>query len=85
MKSEVIERLTTEFGVPSREVVKVKSWNLSNNVGVVAQLDQPTREDAAYVWLPYPGEGQPVPEIALGHRLIKRIQIRAAARLTRAR
>jgi hypothetical protein len=65
MKSAVVERLTKEFGTPSREVVKVKSWDLPNQVGVVAQMDQPTREDAAYIWLPYPGEGQLVPENAL--------------------
>jgi hypothetical protein len=28
-------------------------------------MDQPNREDAAYVWLPYPDDGQAVPEIAL--------------------
>ena len=49
MKSAVVERLTKEFGTPSREVVKVKSWDLPNQVGVVAQMDQPTREDAAYI------------------------------------
>jgi hypothetical protein len=65
MKSAVVERLTKEFGAPSREKVKVKSWDLPNQIGVVAQIDQPTREDAAYVWLPYPVEGQPVPENAL--------------------
>jgi len=65
MKSAVVERFIKEFGVPSREVVKVKSWDLSNKIGVVLQMDQPTRDNAAYVWLPYPGEGQPVPEIAL--------------------
>lgn len=65
MKSAVVERLTKEFGAPSRDVAKVKSWDLPNDVGVVAQVDQPTREDAAYVWLPYPAEGQRVPENAL--------------------
>jgi hypothetical protein len=65
MKSAVVERFIQEFGGPSREVVKVKSWNLSSKVGVVLQMDGPTRENAAYVWLPYPAEGQPVPEIAL--------------------
>lgn len=28
-------------------------------------MDQPTRENDAYVWLPHPGDGQAVPEIAL--------------------
>lgn len=65
MKHEVAMRFTKEFGDPSREVVKVKSWGLSNGVGVVLQMDQPNRENAAYVWLPYPGDGQAVPEIAL--------------------
>jgi hypothetical protein len=65
MKSVVVGRLTKEFGAPSREVVKVKSWDLSGTMGLVLQMDQPNREDAAYVWLPYPGDGQTVPEIAL--------------------
>src|SRR5450759_845323 len=66
MKSEVVDRLISEFGRPSREVVKVKSRNLSNSFGVVVQMDQPVRADAdAYVWLPYPHEGQSVPEIAI--------------------
>jgi hypothetical protein len=65
MKLAVADRFTREFGPPSREVVKVKSWNVTHNVGAVLQVDQPARENAAYVWLPYPGEGQPVPEIAL--------------------
>jgi hypothetical protein len=65
MKLKVAERFTKEFGDPSRDVVKVKSWDLSNSIGVVLQIDQPNRENSAYVWLPYPGEGQTVPEIAL--------------------
>jgi len=65
MKLEVVDRLRAEFGPPSRDVVKVKSWDLSKRIGIVVQLDGPTRENAAYVWLPYPGEGQQVPEVAL--------------------
>lgn len=65
MKSVAAERFVKEFGAPSRDVVKVKSWNLSNTVGLVLQMDQPNRDNAAYVWLPHPGDGQPVPEIAL--------------------
>ena len=65
MKSEVARRFTEEFGTPARDVVKVKSWDVSSGTGVVLQMDQPSRENAAYVWLPYPGEGQSVPEIAL--------------------
>jgi hypothetical protein len=65
MKNEVIDLFKTEFGPPSREVVKAKSWDLRNDVGVVVQMDGPTRENAAYVWLPYPGDGQRVPEIAI--------------------
>jgi 5-methylcytosine-specific restriction endonuclease McrA len=65
MKSDVTDRFTKEFGPPSRKVVKVTSWDLANKTGVVVQLDQPNRENAAYVWLPYPGDGQPVPDEAL--------------------
>jgi hypothetical protein len=32
---------------------------------VVVQTDQPNREEATYVWLPYPPDGQAVPELAL--------------------
>lgn len=65
MKSHVIDRFNVEFGPPARETVKVKSWDASNQIGAVIQLDQPNREDAAYVWLPYPGEGRSIPEEAL--------------------
>jgi hypothetical protein len=65
MRSTVVERFTKEFGVPSRQVVKVKSWEIGHDLGLVVQMDGPTREDAAYVWLPHPGDGQTIPEIAL--------------------
>jgi hypothetical protein len=65
MRSEVVERFTREFGAPSREVVKVKSWELAQDLGLVVQMDGPTRENAAYVWLPHPGDGQTIPAIAL--------------------
>ncbi len=65
MRAAVAERLTQEFGPPSREVVKVKSWDVADKIGIVLQVDQPTREDMAYLWLPYPGEGQSVPDAAL--------------------
>ncbi len=61
MKELVTRRLAQEFGAPTRDVVKVKSWNLDRDVGVVLQVDQPTRGDSAYVWLPCPGDGQPRP------------------------
>ena len=65
MRAAVAERLTQEFGPPSREVMKVKSWDVADKIGIVLQVDQPTREDMAYLWLPYPGEGQSVPDAAL--------------------
>lgn len=65
MKNLVSERLTKEFGTPDRDKVKVKSWNISNNIGVVLQVDQPNKENAAFMWLPYPSDGQTIPEIAL--------------------
>lgn len=65
MKKLVSDRLTKEFGTPDRDKIKVKSWNISNNVGVVLQVDSPNRENAAFVWLPYPDDGQTIPEIAL--------------------
>ena len=65
MKLIVADHFSREFGPPLRDVVKVKSWDISPAVGVVLQMDQPKGDDAAFVWLPYPREGQPVPEIAL--------------------
>lgn len=58
------ERFEREFGSPSRHRVKIKAWDVTNGFGVVLQLDQPNKESAAYVWLPHPGDGQMVPEIA---------------------
>jgi hypothetical protein len=58
------ERLTREFGSPARETQKVRAWEIGS-VGVVLQVDQPTREPASYIWLPHPGDGQTIPEIAL--------------------
>jgi hypothetical protein len=65
MKTDVGERLIEEFGLPLRDRIKVKSWNISPSFGAVLQLDQPTREKSAFVWLPYPKDGQSVPDIAL--------------------
>lgn len=58
------QRLLKEFGPPKRETIKVSAWE-SGSLGVVLQTDQPNQERAAYVWLPYPEEGESVPEIAL--------------------
>lgn len=65
MKADITNRLNAEFGDPSRDVIKVRSWKIAENVGVVLQLDQPTREDAAYIWLPHPGDRQSIPEAAV--------------------
>lgn len=64
LKSKVIERFSNEFGRPSRVTVKVTAFDLGG-IGMVVQTDQPNREDAAFVWLPYPPDGEPVPEMAL--------------------
>ena len=66
MKSEVTRRFTEEFGSPSRETKKVKAWDLRDDFGVVLQVDQPNTNPCtyAYVWLPYPHDNQPIPEIA---------------------
>jgi 5-methylcytosine-specific restriction endonuclease McrA len=45
--------------------VKVKSWTLTSGVGVVLQVDQPTVDSTAFVWVPYPRDGQSVPDIAV--------------------
>lgn len=64
-KNRVIERLTEEFGSPSRVTVKVTAWDVGSNLGVVVQTDQPNKEDHAFVWLPYPPDSETLPEIAL--------------------
>lgn len=53
-----------EFGEPARQTAKVVAWD-QNGTSVVLQIDQPNRDPAAYVWLPYPEDGGSVPEIAL--------------------
>lgn len=58
------ERLKSEFGEPVRQKVKINGWDV-NGIGVVLQMDQPNREPAAYIWLPYPDEGAAIPDIAL--------------------
>lgn len=63
-KMKVIERLSAELGSPSRATVKVTAFDVSG-IGVVVQTDQPNREDAAFVWLPYPPDNEPIPEMAL--------------------
>lgn len=65
MKSEVISQLTDAFGPPSRETVKVRAWTLTSAVGVVLQVDQPCGDNVAYIWLPYPRDGQSIPDIAV--------------------
>lgn len=65
MKQRVADRMSQEFGAPSRELVKVKAWDITPSLGAVVQMDQPNKEDAAYLWLPYPAEGQTIPDIAL--------------------
>lgn len=65
IRDSVDRRLREEFGTPLRNVAKVRSWNVGGHVGVVLQVDQPNREDAAYVWLPHPGDGRTVPGTAV--------------------
>ncbi|MBL4783607.1 MAG: HNH endonuclease [Porticoccaceae bacterium] len=64
-KDQVIERITKEFGLPSRKIVKITAWDVTSNLGVVVQTDQPNKEDYAFVWLPYPPDTESLPEIAL--------------------
>lgn len=64
-KDRVIERIVNEFGSPSRETTKVQAWDITNDIGMVVQTDQPNKEDHAFVWLPYPPENEEIPEIAL--------------------
>jgi len=63
--ARAIDVFSAEFGSPSRSTVKVLAWNIRHELGAVIQIDQPNREQGAYIWLPYPPEGQLIPEIAL--------------------
>lgn len=65
LMARAVDVLTKEFGAPSRETVKVIAWNVRSDMGVVLQIDQPNREQGAFIWVPYPSDGQPIPEIAL--------------------
>jgi hypothetical protein len=62
--TRTIETFEGEFGAPIRTTEKVLAWDLRNDMGVVVQIDQPVREQGALVWLPYPPDGQTIPEIA---------------------
>ena len=64
-KQRVVDRFNREYGRAARTTAKVTAWNVGAELGVVVQTDQPNREEAAYVWLPYPPDGQSVPELAL--------------------
>ena len=69
LKNQMIVRaiavLTENFGTPSRETVKVIAWEARHDIGIVLQIDQPNREQGAFIWVPYPPDGQLIPEIAL--------------------
>jgi len=65
MKSRVVECFQNEFGPPSRVTKKVKAWDIRRDLGVVVEVNQPNKDQRANVWLPYPPDNQPVPEIAL--------------------
>lgn len=64
MMIETLQFLSDEFNAPTRDRVKIKAWSLLPTMSVVLQVDQPNRENAAYLWVPYPSDGQAVPEIA---------------------
>lgn len=64
-KSRVIDRIAQEFGTASRTTAKVTAFDVGTTLGVVVQTDQPNKEDAAFVWLPYPPDDESVPEVAL--------------------
>lgn len=63
--ARTLEVLQNEFGEPARRRKKVVAWELRDRLGVVVEIDGPLREQGAHIWLPYPAEGQTIPEIAL--------------------
>src|SRR5699024_5527129 len=65
LMSRANDVLNKEFGVPARETIKVTAWDVRPDLGIVLQIDQPKRELGAFIWVPYPPDGQSIPEIAL--------------------
>ncbi|WP_250501610.1 HNH endonuclease [Caballeronia sp. AZ7_KS35] len=65
MIQRMADRLADEFGECVRQTVKVMAWNVRPDLGAVLQIDQPASGQGAYIWLPYPDDGQTIPEIAL--------------------
>lgn len=64
-RDHVLKRFDQEFGQPSRQTIKVIEWTFGHDASAVVQLDQPAGAQAALIWLPYPADGEAVPEIAL--------------------
>lgn len=62
-KYKVVERFSHEFGPPIRVTLKVNAFKIRNMEAVV-QVDHSNKQDFCLVWLPYPPEGQEIPEIA---------------------
>ena len=58
-----LEVFKAEFGEPARATKKVMAWTIRPAMGAVVQIDQPTTA-GAYVWLPYPPAGAPIPAFA---------------------
>lgn len=44
--------LRDEFGAPHRTTDKIMEWRISQEFGVVLQLDSPKSESCAYLWMP---------------------------------
>ena len=65
LREIVAARFAKEFGTPTRDPIKVTSWPVDETIEIVLQKDQPNREEAAFVWLPYPANTETVPEMAL--------------------
>lgn len=65
MISRTVEVFNQEFGAIDRDTAKVAAWKVRPDLGVVVEVDTPRQGQIANVWVPYPPEGQTVPEIAL--------------------
>ena len=65
MDKEIAEQvLEAVLGTKSRTTMKVCEWQIGS-VRLVLQTDQPNRDNAAFIWLPYPNDGEAIPEFAL--------------------
>lgn len=64
MMHQTAERLDREFGARCKETKYIIGWEPRTDVGVALERGR-AKEEFAWVWVPHPGEGWPIPEGAV--------------------